>query len=112
MLALNWVGDSLDGNGARVRGEERPRVYRESKVFGEFPIDCGALGPTEVRLVLILLNTLAFWSVATGRATPVDIAPGATVVVYAGLGIMSLLLLRRFAGNLRRPGRGDPPRPG
>src|SRR3989454_1933365 len=107
MLVLNWLGDSLDGTLARVRGTQRPKygyyldhvvdafstaviglgiglspyvdlglalglvvvylalsinVYLESTVFGVFKISYGRIGPTEVRLLLIALNTLVvFW---------------------------------------------------
>src|SRR3989441_1488388 len=107
MLGINWLGDSLDGTLARVRGTQRPKygyyldhvvdafsttviglgiglspyvdlglalglvvvylalsinVYLESSVFGVFKISYGHIGPTEVRLLLIALNTLVgFW---------------------------------------------------
>src|SRR6266436_9530630 len=110
MLAINWLGDSLDGTLARVRGTQRPKygyyvdhvvdafstaviglgiglspyvdlglalglvvvylalsinVYLESSVFGVFKISYGRIGPTEVRLLLVFLNTVlalaAFW---------------------------------------------------
>src|SRR3989440_12775374 len=107
MLVVNWLGDSLDGTLARVRGTQRPKygyyldhvvdafstaviglgiglspyvdlglalgmvivylalsinVYLESSVFGVFKISYGRIGPTEVRLLLIALNTLVvFW---------------------------------------------------
>src|SRR4051794_36445516 len=102
LLVVHWLGDSLDGTLARVRGIERPRygyyldhlvdavstacigiglglspfmllsigalivvaylmcsinVYLESQAFGRFSIGYGRLGPTEVRLILIGLNT-------------------------------------------------------
>src|SRR3954470_8744009 len=102
LLVVHWLGDSLDGTLARVRGIERPRygyyldhlvdafstaaigiglglspfmllsvgtllvvaylmlsinVYLESYALGRFAIGYGLLGPTELRLVLIGLNT-------------------------------------------------------
>src|SRR5205807_9873758 len=103
MLVVNWLGDSLDGTLARVRGTQRPKygyyldhvvdafstaviglgfglspyvdlglalglvvvylalsinVYLESSVFGVFKISYGRIGPTEVRLLLVILNTM------------------------------------------------------
>src|SRR5438874_12192012 len=111
MLVINWLGDSLDGTLARVRGTQRPKygyyldhvvdafsttviglgiglspyvylglalgivivylamsinVYLQSTVFGVFRISYGRIGPTEVRLLLIALNTLVvFWPSST-----------------------------------------------
>ncbi|MFO7895088.1 MAG: CDP-alcohol phosphatidyltransferase family protein [Longimicrobiales bacterium] len=83
-------------------------VYLESTVFGEFKMDYGVLGPTEVRILLIALNTVAIWVTTTGRTTPGEIAPGANLAFSAVLGVMALLLLWRFGGNLRRLAREDP----
>ena len=83
-------------------------VYLESKVFSEFKMDYGILGPTEVRIILIVLNTLAIWVTAGGRTTAEAIEPVASLVTSIVLGIMAALLLWRFAGNLRRLGREEP----
>ncbi len=44
-LALNWLGDSLDGTLARVRGQERPRygfyVDHMVDIFGSVALICG-----------------------------------------------------------------------
>ena len=87
-------------------------VYLESKVYSEFRMDYGILGPTEVRIILIVLNTVAIWVTGSGRLAPEEIEPGASVVTSILLGLMAALLLWRFAGNLRRLGREEPlPRP-
>lgn len=83
-------------------------VYLESKVYSEFKMDYGVLGPTEVRIILIVLNTVAIWLTTSDRVTPEEIAPGANLGVSAVLGIMAVLLLWRFGGNLRRLAREDP----
>ncbi len=102
LLVVQWLGDSLDGTLARVRGIERPtygfyldhlvdaiataaigiglglspfmllsvgtlivvaylilsiNVYLESFAFNRFSIGYGKVGPTEIRLILIALNT-------------------------------------------------------
>ena len=155
MLAVNWLGDSLDGTLARVRGTQRPKygyyldhvvdafstaviglgiglsphvylglalgivvvylamsinVYLESTVFGVFKISYGRIGPTEVRLILILLNTAAF--ITTGWRSPlpvpIDVLANWTLgVLLAG---MVALFIGRFARNLYRLAKLEPQR--
>jgi len=151
MIAVNWLGDSLDGTLARVRRHERPKygyyldhivdavstaaigvgiglspwvdlevalllvvaylalsinVYLESAVFGVFRLAYGRLGPTEVRIVLILANTVL--AVAGGSASRESVALvsdlGATLLAMVMLGILTV----RFAGNMERLGRMEP----
>lgn len=148
MLAINWLGDSLDGTLARVRGTQRPKygyyldhvvdafstavigagiglspyvslgialglvvaylalsinVYLESQVFGVFKIAYGRIGPTEVRLLLILLNT----AVAITRAPIGRVADWTLGVALAG---MVALFAWRFARNLHRLAKLEPQR--
>lgn len=159
-LVLQWVGDSLDGTLARVRGIERPRygfyldhlvdawatlviglglgfspymllaiglaiviayhmlsinVYLETHVFGRFELGHGMLGPTEVRVVLIAINTTALlagpvpFTVWGYGVTAFDVAGFAMVLGMLGI------LVRRSVGNLRRLAEAEPPgrrRPG
>jgi archaetidylinositol phosphate synthase len=87
-------------------------VYLESKVYSEFKMDYGVVGPTEARIGLIILNTIAIWFTAGGRLPAEVIEPVASRAVAAAVALMSLLLLWRFAANLRRLAREDPlPRP-
>ena len=156
LLVVQWLGDSLDGTLARVRGIQRPKygyyldhmvdaistaaiaiglglspymllsiatliavaylilsinVYLESMAFGRFRIGYGLLGPTEVRAILILLNTaLALdlgldFTVADVNLTVLDlIGPG----IAAG---MIVLLVGRAFGNLRELAREEPAAP-
>ena len=155
MLVINWLGDSLDGTLARVRGTQRPKygyyldhvvdafsttviglgiglspyvylglalgivivylamsinVYLESTVFGVFKISYGRIGPTEVRLLLILLNTAAV--ITAGWPSPLPIP--LTVVANWTLGIlltgMVVLFVGRFARNLHRLAKLEPQR--
>lgn len=155
MLVINWVGDSLDGTLARVRGTQRPKygyyldhvvdafstaviglgiglspyvylglalgivvvylamsinVYLESTVFGVFKISYGRVGPTEVRLILILLNTAAF--ITTGWRSPlpvpIDVLANWTLAVL--LAGMVALFVGRFARNLYRLAKLEPQR--
>lgn len=148
-LAVNWLGDSLDGTLARVRHTERPRygyyldhivdaystaaigiglglspffsfgialglvvvylalsinVYLESAVFGAFRLGYGRLGPTEVRLILIVVNTALLLLPAT---FPVHMVAD-SVLAAAALGMLALLAVR-FARNLRDLAQLEPP---
>ncbi len=83
-------------------------VYLESAVFDEFKMDYGLIGPTEARILLIALNTVAIWMTGIGRITPEAVEPGANLFVGVGLGIMAVMILWRFARTLRRLAREDP----
>jgi archaetidylinositol phosphate synthase len=156
LLVLQWVGDSLDGNLARVRGIQRPKygyyldhmvdaiataaiglglglspfmllsigalivvgylilsinVYLESMAFGRFRLGYGLFGPTEIRVVLILLNTaLALGLGLDFHLVKLDV----TVLDVIGLGIVAVmlaLLLVRVFGNLRELAREEPAAP-
>jgi phosphatidylglycerophosphate synthase len=156
LLVLQWLGDSLDGTLARVRGIERPRygyyldhlvdavataaigiglglspymllsvgtlivvaylilsinVYLESQALGRFRLGYGRVGPTEIRLVLIALNT----ALALGLGLEFTIA-GETVTVLdlIGLAIAGAMvgaLVLRAGRNLRELAREEPPAP-
>jgi archaetidylinositol phosphate synthase len=153
LLVLQWLGDSLDGTLARVRGIERPtygyyldhlvdavstaaigiglglspymllsvgtvivvaylvlsiNVYLESYAFGRFSLGYGYLGPTEVRIVLIALNT------ALALHLGLDFSVGElelTVFDAIGLAIaggMIALFTGRAVRNLRELSRREP----
>lgn len=156
LLVLQWVGDSLDGTLARVRGIERPtygyyldhlvdaiataaigiglglspfmllsvgtlivvaylilsiNVYLESFAFNRFSIGYGRIGPTEIRLILIALNTaLALKLGLDFRLAGLDL----TVFDVVGLAIatvMLVLLVGRSVTNLRELARKEPSAP-
>lgn len=156
LLVVQWVGDSLDGTLARVRGIERPtygyyldhlvdaistaaigiglglspfmllstgtlivvaylvlsiNVYLESFAFNRFSIGYGKIGPTEIRLLLIALNTaLALDLGLDFRLVGLDL----TVFDVVGLAIaavMLVLLAGRSLRNLRELAREEPPAP-
>ena len=153
LLVVQWLGDSLDGTLARVRGIQRPKygyyldhlvdavstaaigiglglspymllsvgtlivvaylilsinVYLESFALGRFSLGYGYLGPTEIRLILILLNT----ALALGLGLDFRIAElEMTVFDVIGLGIagvMIALLTTRALKNLRELAREEP----
>jgi len=155
MLVVNWLGDSLDGTLARVRGTQRPKygyyldhvvdaystaviglglglspyvylwlalgivvvylamsinVYLESTVFGVFKISYGRIGPTEVRLILILLNTVAAITAGWPSPLPVPIRVVANWTLGVVLAGMVALFVGRFARNLYRLAKLEPQR--
>src|SRR5204862_2088579 len=151
MLGVNWVGDSLDGTLARVRGTQRPKygyyldhvvdafsttviglgiglspyvdlgialglvvvylalsinVYLESTVFGVFKISYGRIGPTEVRLLLIFLNTLLL--LFPRHHSLVANAANWTLTVI--LAAMAALFVARIGRNLYKLAKLEPQR--
>jgi archaetidylinositol phosphate synthase len=83
-------------------------VYLESKVYGVFRMDYGIVGPTEARILLILLNTLLVWALVATDVRPAAIEPLASLAVGILVGVMALLLLWRFTGNVRDLYRLEP----
>src|SRR5437762_2006582 len=155
MLVINWLGDSLDGTLARVRGTQRPKygyyldhvvdafsttviglgiglspyvylglalgivivylamsinVYLESTVFGVFKISYGRIGPTEVRLLLILLNTAAVITAGWPSPLPIPLTVVANWTLAVLLAGMVVLFVGRFARNLHRLAKLEPQR--
>jgi archaetidylinositol phosphate synthase len=153
LLVVQWLGDSLDGTLARVRGIQRPKygyyldhlvdaistaaigiglglspfmllsvgtlvvvaylvlsinVYLESQAFGRFSIGYGRIGPTEIRIVLIALNTL----LVLGAGLDFGVADlDLTVFDVIGLGIaaaMIAMLCGRALRNLRELAKAEP----
>jgi archaetidylinositol phosphate synthase len=83
-------------------------TYLETHAFGVFTLGYGRLGPTEVRLVLIALNTLIALGVGLGFQVG---SLGLTVLDLIGIGIaavMGLGLAGRAARNLRRLAELEP----
>jgi len=83
-------------------------VYLESFAFNRFSIGYGYVGPTEIRLILIALNTV----VALGAGLDFVVADvGLTVFDLIGLGIagtMITLLVGRALRNLRELAKKEP----
>jgi phosphatidylglycerophosphate synthase len=83
-------------------------VYLETFVFGEFSFSYGKLGPTEVRVILIALNTAAF-VVGPGLFTLAGFDVTAFDVVGALIAVgMLLMLLVRAGGNLKKLAELEP----
>ncbi|HEX7078865.1 MAG TPA: CDP-alcohol phosphatidyltransferase family protein [Candidatus Eisenbacteria bacterium] len=86
-------------------------VYLETHAFGEFRLDYGLLGPTEARLALMALNTLALFRpplpfhVGVVGATLFDVIGGGLALTMGGL------LASRVARNLRTLSRLEPRTP-
>ena len=149
LLVVHWLGDSLDGTLARVRGIERPRygyyldhlvdalatacigaglglsphmlmvvgvlvvvaylvlsinTYLETNTLGTFALGYGLVGPTEVRLLLIALNTV----IALGLAPTVAGLALLDAVGIVLLVVMAVALAVRAARNLRELARLEP----
>jgi archaetidylinositol phosphate synthase len=83
-------------------------VYLESQAFGRFSIGYGFIGPTEMRLILIALNTaLVLGDGLSFELASVDL----TVLDVIGLGIaagMIVLLAGRAIRNLRELAKSEP----
>ena len=154
-LAINWLGDSLDGTLARVRQTQRPKygyyldhivdafstaviglgiglspyvdvgialglvvaylalsinVYLESTVFGVFRLAYGKIGPTEVRIILVLLNTAVLVYEATTATRSLALARFANWGMTAVLVGMVAVLVARFARNVYRLAKLEPQR--
>jgi archaetidylinositol phosphate synthase len=85
-------------------------TYLETYAFGVFTLGYGWIGPTEVRLALIALNTL----IALGVGLGFEVAGlGLTVLDLIGLGIAAVMvaaLLARAGRNLRVLAAQEPAR--
>jgi len=87
-------------------------VYLETHVYSEFSLGYGRVGPTEIRVLIILVNTSAL---VIGPlpfrllGVPGTIFDVVGIAVFAG---MLALLLGRVIGNLRRLAALEPPRRG
>jgi archaetidylinositol phosphate synthase len=83
-------------------------TYLETQAFGVFALGYGGVGPTEVRLLLIALNT----AIALGAGLGFSVGElGLTVLDLAGLaiaGVMIAALVSRAARNLRRLAELEP----
>jgi hypothetical protein len=83
-------------------------VYLESFAFGRFSIGYGLIGPTEMRVVLIALNT----ALALGAGLEFSLLDtGLTALDLVGLAaaaVMVALLIARAARNLRELSKEEP----
>lgn len=83
-------------------------VYLESYAFGRFALGYGYVGPTEIRAILIALNTLLALKVGLDfRIADLEL----TVFDAIGLGVAGLMVVALFgraARNLRLLAREEP----
>jgi phosphatidylglycerophosphate synthase len=86
-------------------------VYLESYAFGRFSIGYGLIGPTEVRLILVALNTALALGLSL-RFSINDLSLTALDVVGTGVvAVMVALLVVRAVRNLRELAREEPAAP-
>jgi phosphatidylglycerophosphate synthase len=85
-------------------------VYLESSVHGEFDLGFGIVGPTEVRILMALVNTGLFAGVLWTDLSAAAVARVATVVVLVVSAGLGYALIARFRINLIRLSRLEPPR--
>ena len=83
-------------------------VYLESSVWGVFKMDYGLLGPTEIRLLLILLNSILVWLIVGTGIPAATLSLYGTIVLLTLASLMALLFLGRFVRNLRELSRQEP----
>jgi hypothetical protein len=83
-------------------------VYLETAVFGVFRLSYGRIGPTEARIILIVLNTLAWLSSVQGGGAPAEAVALSNAVFLLLAGAMGMTLLARFIGNLNHLARLEP----
>ena len=86
-------------------------VYLESMAFGRFRLGYGLLGPTEIRVVLILINTaMALGLGLDFRLLELDLTIF-DVIGLAVVAVMLALLTVRVFGNLRELAKEEPSAP-
>lgn len=83
-------------------------VYLESSVRGVFRMDYGVIGPTEVRVLLILLNAALVWLIVGTGLSEATLSFYGTVVLLTLTTVMFGLLVFRFFRNLRDLSRLEP----
>lgn len=83
-------------------------VYLETAVFGVFRLGYGRIGPTEARMILIVLNTLLLASAALGGGGLARAAALSNAVSLVLVAAMGVTLLARFIGNLHHLARLEP----
>jgi archaetidylinositol phosphate synthase len=85
-------------------------VYLETHVFRTFASSYGKLGPTEVRIMLILLNIIArIHGTFPFMVMGIEITIFDIIGLAAAVGMFILLLSRTFQ-NLRKLAADEPPR--
>lgn len=157
-IALNWLGDSLDGTLARVRGQQRPRYgfyvdhivdifgatammcglgcsgfvhwqttmamliaflllsgesYLATYTLSRFELSQGVLGPTEIRILLIIGNLALLrspYAVLFGhRLLLFDV--GGAIAAVSMLGMVVMVSVRHTAQLYREEPLVDPLEP-
>ena len=87
-------------------------VYLESSALGLFDLGYGIFGPTEVRLLLVVVNTGLFAGAAWAGVAPASVAAVGNALFAVASAAMMVSLAARFAKNLARLARLEPARRG
>lgn len=87
-------------------------IYLESSVFGVFEISYGIFGPTEIRALLVVANTMLYGGTAGLALRSGAVAIGTNWIVAGLSGLMATALAIRFMKNLSRLARMEPRRHG
>lgn len=85
-------------------------VYLEASVHGQFDFGFGIIGPTEVRLMLALVNAGLFAGATGPGLGGFPVARVANVAFLVVCGALAYALVARFRINLIRLSRLEPPR--
>ena len=140
-FVVNWYGDSLDGTLARVRSTQRPiygfyldhcvdgltmavlvaylllsiSVYINAHLKGEFKLTFAGMGPTEFRLIMIIVNTFFIYIAPLRDFTTSLNCLGTEVIFgsfdYLGLAILLILIViyfHNFVGDAKEYAKIDP----
>jgi archaetidylinositol phosphate synthase len=155
-LAINWLGDSVDGTLARYRGIERPRfgfyldnsidvleqllivlglalsgIFKSDlallgliaflmmsiltlirdKVVGEFRLDYGGIGLTELRVMIAIINAMVFFLPPEPFSLLAISTSYPNVLAMAWITATLITFVVSMAKDLRTLAVEDPPHP-
>ena len=88
-------------------------VYVRTYVEGVFKISYGKFGPTELRVIIVILNAIMFfvgaprWSLPIGRFTPYDLLVGIVALVLIAIFVVSSSRTARELADIDRPPAAD-----
>jgi phosphatidylglycerophosphate synthase len=84
-------------------------VYVRTYVEGVFKISYGKFGPTELRVIIVILNAIMFfvgaprWSLSIGKFTPYDVLVGIVALILIAIFVVSSVRTARDLAYVDRP---------